>query len=212
MYKFKQSTAYTIYVLLVDETNPIVGLAGLTPTFTLGKAGGASSGITPTYTDRGSGVYSVELAAGDTDTLGAGWLHITATGAVAHDVFFWVESTDLATIGADVDQVLTNQGSHSTTLSSINTDTNNIEADTQDLQQSMARALGLLQENFMLDNTAFAGSDMTSGRIRIFANAVDLVAASDGATFGTENEIAGYQITVVYESAGKVQSYKVEKL
>jgi hypothetical protein len=184
MYKFKQSTAYTIYVLLVDETNPIVGLAGLTPTFTLGKAGGASAGISPTYTDRGSGVYSVELTAGNTDTLGAGWLHIAATGAVTHDVFFWVEATDLASI----------------------------EADTQDLQQSMARALGLLQENFMLDNTVFAGSDMSAGRIRIFANAVDLVAATDGATYGTENEIAGYQISVVYESAGKVQTYKVEKL
>lgn len=73
-------------VLLIDESDHITGLAGATLSIMASKDGSAFASISPTVTDRGDGVYSIALTTTHTNTLGALWLHITATGADPLDV------------------------------------------------------------------------------------------------------------------------------
>jgi len=68
-------------IFMVDETDHITGLAGLTLTITASKNGAAFASISPTVTDRGDGWYSLALTTTHTNTLGDLALHITSTGA-----------------------------------------------------------------------------------------------------------------------------------
>lgn len=94
MRKLKQSTARTIYVLMVDSSDHITGKTGLTLTITAGKAGGAFASISPTVTERGNGWYAIALTASHTDTLGDLALHVTATGADPADFLAEVVAYD----------------------------------------------------------------------------------------------------------------------
>ncbi len=87
-----QSTATDRMVFMVDETDHVTGLAGLTLTITHSKAGAAFASMTVTVTDRGSGWYSLAFTSTHTDTIGDLALHITATGADSSDVLFQVVS------------------------------------------------------------------------------------------------------------------------
>jgi hypothetical protein len=82
----KQSTARNRMVFMVDETDHVSGLAGLTLTITASKNGGAFASISPTVTDRGDGWYNLALTTSHTDTLGDLALHVTATGADPTDL------------------------------------------------------------------------------------------------------------------------------
>lgn len=86
------STATDRMVFMVDETDHVTGLAGLTLTITHSKAGGAFASMTVTVTDRGDGWYSLALTSTHTDTVGDLALHIEATGADPSDVLFQVVS------------------------------------------------------------------------------------------------------------------------
>jgi len=107
MRKAKQSTAKNVMVLMVQSSDHITGLAGLTLTITASKDGGAFSAITPTVTDRGNGWYSLALTTAHTDTLGDLALHITGAAADPADMVILVEggatdvdvSSRLATAG-----------------------------------------------------------------------------------------------------------------
>lgn len=77
----KQSTARNRMVFMVDETDHVSGLAGLTLTITASKDGAAFASISPTVTDRGDGWYNLALTSSHTDTLGDLALHVTSTGA-----------------------------------------------------------------------------------------------------------------------------------
>lgn len=77
----KQSTARNLMVFMVDETDHVSGLSGLTLTITASKNGAAFGSISPTVTDRGDGWYNLALTTSHTDTLGDLALHITSTGA-----------------------------------------------------------------------------------------------------------------------------------
>jgi len=76
-----QSTAFERPIFMVDETDHISGLVGLTLTITAGKAGAAFASITPTVTDLGNGWYNLTLTTTHTNTVGALAFHITGTGA-----------------------------------------------------------------------------------------------------------------------------------
>lgn len=91
MRKAKQSTAKNVMVLMVDETDHITGLAGLTLTITASKDGAAFGSIAPTMTDRGNGWYVVALTSSHTDTLGDLALHITGAAADPVDMVLLVE-------------------------------------------------------------------------------------------------------------------------
>jgi hypothetical protein len=107
MRKAKQSTAKNVMVLMVQSSDHITGLAGLTLTITASKDGAAFAGIAPTVTDRGNGWYNMALTASDTNTLGDLALHVTGAAADPADLVLLVEggttdvdvSTRLATAG-----------------------------------------------------------------------------------------------------------------
>jgi len=92
MRKAKQSTAKNVMVLMVQASDHITGLAGLTLTITASKDGAAFAGIAPAVTDRGSGWYAVALTAAHTDTLGDLALHITGAAADPADMVLLVEA------------------------------------------------------------------------------------------------------------------------
>jgi hypothetical protein len=96
MRKAKQSTAKNVMVLMVQASDHITGLAGLTLTITASKDGAAFAGIAPTVTDLGNGWYNVALTASHTDTLGDLALHVTGAAADPADMVILVEagSTD----------------------------------------------------------------------------------------------------------------------
>ena len=71
-----------------------------------------------------------------------------------------------------------------------------------DRTASLARILGLTQENFCLDTQVYVNGQLTSARMRIY---------SDGASVGTvSNVIATYTITATY-SLNVLTEYKVVK-
>jgi hypothetical protein len=69
----------------------------------------------------------------------------------------------------------------------------------------ITRALGLMQENYYLDQIVLDSNDnMTSGRIRIYSNSADV---------GSNNSvIATYQVTATWSNATTMTSYKVVKV
>ena len=99
----KTGAAYNRTVLITSSTDHISGATGLTAfTITLSKAGGAVATITPTVTEIGAGRYSVALVTGNTGTLGALDMTITATGADptdSHDQIVAFDPNDPAALG-----------------------------------------------------------------------------------------------------------------
>lgn len=93
MADLKKSTATTRLVLMVDASDHVTGLAGLTLTIAASKAGGAFGTITPTVADLGNGWYALALTAAHTDTLGDLALHVTAPTADPTDKLFNVVET-----------------------------------------------------------------------------------------------------------------------
>lgn len=79
---------YVVLVYMGDENGDPV--TGLTLTFTLSKAGGAYSAITPTQVERGNGEYAVTLSSTHTNTFGRLGLRCTGTGAVTYPIYFQV--------------------------------------------------------------------------------------------------------------------------
>lgn len=67
----------------------------------------------------------------------------------------------------------------------------------------LQRTLGLVQENFYLDNTVFSGSNMTSGRLRIYSDAASVST--------TSNVIGTYTITATYDANNALDTYKIVK-
>ena len=136
----KQSTARNRMIFMVDETDHVTGLAGLTLTITASKNGGAFASITPTVTDRGNGWYNLALTTSHTDTLGDFALHITSTGADPTDALDEVV-VDLP--GAEFSTVIADS------VAALNT------------RPTIAQAL-LMLTRFMMTHREVAGSVMTA--------------------------------------------------
>jgi len=109
----KSGAAYNRTVLITSSTDHISGATGLTAfTVTLSKAGGAVATITPTVTEIGAGRYSVALVTGNTGTLGALDMTITATGADptdSHDQIVAFDPADSSLLGLTGVGTLANQ-------------------------------------------------------------------------------------------------------
>ncbi len=78
----KVSTAVTVPVTLrgVGSDTGIAGISSGAITVSLRKNGGGYSTITPTITDRGGGVYDLDLTTTHTNTLGLAKLRVAVTG------------------------------------------------------------------------------------------------------------------------------------
>lgn len=81
MREIKQSTACNVMIFMVDSSDHVTGMTGLTLSVSISKNGGAFSTISPTVTERGNGWYNIALSSSDTDTLGDLVVRATATGA-----------------------------------------------------------------------------------------------------------------------------------
>jgi hypothetical protein len=77
----KQSTVRNVAFFLVDATDHVSPITGLTPTVVISKDGAAFAAAAGAVTEIGNGWYAIALTAADTDTLGDLAVHVTATGA-----------------------------------------------------------------------------------------------------------------------------------
>ena len=94
----KLSTSVGVTILMIDETDHISGMPGLSGSLTIyaSKSGGVPALITPTVTELDDsatpGLYVLTLTTSHTNTLGEFTLHITATGADPVDYKWFVTS------------------------------------------------------------------------------------------------------------------------
>lgn len=94
-YLIKQNqTARPLVFLLVDATDHVTPLTGLSPTVTLSKNGAAFVASAGVVSEIGNGWYKVAGNAADSDTLGPLLLHATAAGADPTDDRFDVVAAD----------------------------------------------------------------------------------------------------------------------
>jgi hypothetical protein len=76
------------FPIFADDSAAIgTGKTGLSISATLAKNGGSASGVTPTYTELGNGIYWVTPIAAHRDTIGCNVWQFSASGAVIAPVF-----------------------------------------------------------------------------------------------------------------------------
>lgn len=94
MRQVSQSVAYPLEVFMPDALDPNLGKTGLALVITVRakKSGGVPATITPVVTETEGGFYTLALTAAHLDTLGDGWLLVSAPGAVTQPILFQVTS------------------------------------------------------------------------------------------------------------------------
>jgi len=115
MIKLTQSTARTLPVMLIDSDDhvaPKTGIAEGSVTVVTSKDGGALTGFTLTglWTELGQGLYTIDFAIGDLNTVGYFAYLVTAAGCDQYSGMMYVEAAAVtaATIADAVwDEVLT---------------------------------------------------------------------------------------------------------
>lgn len=81
-----------------------------------------------------------------------------------------------------------------------------------DLAVQLIRVLGLVHENAFIDNTVHdAFGQLVAARVRIFDSKANAEAATDGGS-ETTGLVATYEISTVYESQGRMGSYRMVKV
>lgn len=89
MYQVQQSTTnFPLLFFMVNSTDHVSAVTGLTPTVTLSKNGGSFASPSGSVTEIANGWYQVAGNATDTNTLGPLVLHATGTGADPFDAIF----------------------------------------------------------------------------------------------------------------------------
>src|SRR5690349_13908034 len=100
MATLKQSTAYTRTFFMVQSSDHITGITGLSSpdsiTLSISKAGGSFNPVGGVISEIGSGWYKVSLTTSDTGTLGDLAFHGTATSA---DPVDWVDQVTAQILG-----------------------------------------------------------------------------------------------------------------
>jgi len=96
----KATTAWELLFLMIDSADHVSPKAGIAPTVTLRKSGGAFGAPAGAVTEVANGWYKVAGNATDTDTLGPLLLHATGAAADPTDAQFEVvafnpQATDL---------------------------------------------------------------------------------------------------------------------
>lgn len=72
--------------------------------------------------------------------------------------------------------------------------------------------LALLHQNSMVDNQTYSGNDLTGFRLRKFADAAALAAATPGAADGADGEIYRFIGVATYVSAGKADMFTLQQV
>lgn len=104
------STLYPINFLMVDNTDHVTGLTGLTPVVTLSKNGGAFAGAAGAVSEISNGWYSLAGNAVDRNTLGELLVHAAVAGADPFDIQYAIVSydpfVDIASILTDTETTI----------------------------------------------------------------------------------------------------------
>ena len=207
----KSGAVYNRTVLMTSTADHITGLTGLTTfTVTLSKAGGTAATITPTVTEIGGGRYSVALATGNTGTLGALDLTITAAGADPADTHDQIVSFDpnsdlgaaaLTTIGATTT-------STNTLATGINTQTAKIGTNALDSPNEIT-AQGLVTSTnaqaAKISTNAMDSPNEVAAQTQATSNAAALTTANTGIATTNTNVAAlpAANATAVWSAATK---------
>jgi hypothetical protein len=84
--------------------------------------------------------------------------------------------------------------------------------DVDDLTVMVLRTLGLVHENAFIDNTVFDHhNELIAARVRLFDSKAHVEGATDGGS-ETLGLIATYEMSTVYESRGKMGSYRMKRV
>lgn len=104
-YREQSSTANPLTFLMVDASDHLTGLTGLTPTVELSKNGGAFAAAEGAVSEIGHGWYALAGDADDRDTLGDLLIHAEATGADPVDDRYAIVPWDIAAIETKTAQI-----------------------------------------------------------------------------------------------------------
>ncbi len=186
MIEIKRNTTAWVPVRLLDGATPVPGAGFGSVTCAVMKADGTESAVTVTNSDwdeattgalSGSGTYRIRLDSSHLNVLG----FLTYAVSVPSPAVTFVGSVSVVeNIESDVVTLLEN-----------------------DVITMLTRALGLMHENSVLDNTTYDGqSNLSGGRLRIYDSKANATAA------GATGLVSTYTITATH--AGKLlQTYRV---
>lgn len=202
--------------IIAPFTNSGSPALGLSPTIRIRDVSDGSLVITDeAMTETGDGNYSYTFAAYDPNknyavrcdgggglpnaeryTFGGNENYIEDIATVVSGIEVTAD-VDLSSIEGDVSTILT-------TVSGIDENVNVLQIDVDALVIDFARALGLMQENYFLDQTSYTTYQgvklLTSGRIRIYSVPASVGTASDvTATYNvtsnwTNDELDDYKV------------------
>lgn len=230
-----QNVALKAPVTLGDSSgNPKTGVTYDQVSVYIQKAGGAATVKTLTtgsqWVEVSSlgmpGVYDLQLAAGDLDTVGLFKYSVKVTGSPGFNGLLEVQAQDLGGLTTAVNSLGSTITSSSTALATnvqtsldnfddaltgaLNTSANSISNTVNSLSTSLnqffpmlSRMLGLVHENSVLDQTSFDDhNNLIDGRLRIYPSKNDLLQGT--------NVVATYRIAASYfENTSNVQEYKM---
>ncbi len=202
--------------IIAPFTNSGLPALGLSPTIRIRDVSDGSLAITDeAMTETGDGNYSYTFAAYDLNknyaircdggaglpnaeryTFGGNENYIEDVATVVSGIEV-IADVDLSSIEGDISTILT-------TVSGIDENVNALQTDMDALVIDFARALGLMQENYFLDQTNYTTYQgvklLTSGRIRIYSVAGSVGTGSDvTATYNitsnwTNDELDDYKV------------------
>jgi hypothetical protein len=129
--------------------------------------------------------------------------------------------TEVAAIKAKTDNLPADPADASdiaAATAAIQSDTDDIQTRLTAIAASVARALGLLHDNAMVDGgagqaqpTYSADKVLLSARVRVFASSAALAAAALGAADGASGEIYRYTVTGEDTGTGLMKSFKLAR-
>ena len=168
MIKLTQSTARSLPVMLIDSDDhvaPKTGIVEGSVTVVISKDGGALTGFTLTdkWTELGQGLYTIDFAVGDLNTVGFFAYLVTAAGCDQYAGMMYVEAaaTDAATIADAVWDEVISAGTHDVA--------NSAAIYLRNLYQTLVTRIALAQAgangSITLDAAASAVNDYYKGQI-----------------------------------------------
>ncbi len=204
------------FIMRAESTGlPLAGLSAVIATQICKANVTTFSTITPTITDLGNGHYEAALVSGDVNQLGDNPLRFSAPGALTNnDVKLKViamnkEDAVRAGLTALPNAIAGASGGLPLKSEIAGLVLNALLQDfaiAGSVADGVAVAAGLLQGNFMLDETTNTDDGQTAGRLRVWRSAGAMPA--DGGGAGSEGAFATFLVTTTYEGPGKITMHK----
>ena len=189
-------TVYENFTVVDQSSNLISGLVDGDFTKNLFDNDKNLSAISVTISEMGSGGYRAEYIPNNIGN----WFLI-----IYHDTYFpWGKAGETQVFNNSIDNIDTKVVSLSGDIGELDTKVVSLSGDIGELDTLTTRILGLVQENYYVDNATYNSIGcMISSRIRVYSNS---------SAVGTNNDvIATYNVTADYDQQGRMTEYKVVK-